>query len=69
MSAGDDSPAEQSRTRAQQRAAGAKNTALFEIVNRKDAPVGMGAKPTGQRARIVDRSPDERSDIRVAFPR
>jgi hypothetical protein len=36
-------------TRAQKRAAGMKKTALFDIVNRKETPIGIGVEPTGRR--------------------
>ena len=31
--------------------AGTKNTALFDIVNRKQTPIGIGVEPMGGRAR------------------
>jgi hypothetical protein len=33
-----------------------KKTALFDIVNMPGAPIGMSAKPTAERVRIVARS-------------
>jgi hypothetical protein len=37
---------------AQERAAGTKNTVLFDIVNRKETPVGMGVEPMGERVSV-----------------